>query len=235
MESQQLKQLGLWEGFFFRWTRRFSRSFFSGILNIWCGLKIKGLHHITGLEQCIFAPTHASHLDFWAVLEGIDPLLVEKTYVAAAFDYFYQSPWRKLITNLISFHNFPFPRHAVTPATYRRLYEILRAGLSLLIFAQGSRMRDGKLLPFKPLLAMLAMESGIPLVPVAVQGTFAALPAGRWWPRRHPITVVFGEPIYPDRFRPSSSGRSIHKAVRCLNEELMLRIQRLWEMSEKMQ
>ena len=72
---------------------------------------------------------------------------------------------------------------------------ILQAGYPLLIFPEGTRSVTGKLQPFKPGLGLLAIETGVPVVPTLIEGTFEALPKGRLLPRRSKIKVTFGEPV----------------------------------------
>lgn len=207
-----------------RLTQNLGRLTLNGVLRRWCGWSAEGAEHLAGLSQAVLAPTHASHLDFWAVLAGLPPGLRQRTYVAAAEDFFYARWWRRWVTRLFSYHNFPLNRRQDTVGEYGRLRQILAEGFSLLVFAQGSRTRDGSLPPFKPLLALLAVDSGVPLVPVAVRGTFEALPAGRWWPRRAPIAVRFGAPLIPTL----AAGELPPKAARRLNQELEAQVRTLY-------
>lgn len=208
-----------------RLTQNLGRLAFSLVLRRWCGWSAQGHEALAGLKQVVLAPTHASHLDFWAVLEAMPAGLRRRTYVAAAEDYFYARPWRRWLTHLVSYHNFPLDRRRATLGEYDRLRRLLAEGFSLLMFAQGSRTRDGSLLPFRPLLAMLALDCGVPLVPVAVRGTFEALPAGRWWPRRSPVTVRFGAPLIPRM----EKGELLPQAARRLNRELEEQVRRLYD------
>ena len=171
------RQLGIAPGFL---ATACQQLVFAGMRHwLWqrCALQIKGGENLTGISQAIFAPTHTSHLDFWAVLAGLPKPLQQKTYVAAAKDFFY-TPQKRWLTWLWSYHNFPFDRQSVSPQAYRHLGQLLQQGLSLMIFPQGSRARDGRLQPPKPIAAMLAADQNVPLLPVAVQGTHGALPPG---------------------------------------------------------
>jgi len=96
---------------------------------------------------------------------------------------------------------------------------LLQAGLSLLLFPEGSRSRDGHPQAFKPIASMLAADTGVPLIPVTVRGTFASLPAGRWLPRRRPIRVAFAHPIVPSEETGAVTG-SFHARIRRI--QLML-------------
>lgn len=57
----------------------------------------------------------------------------------------------------------------------------LDAGISIMIFPEGTRSKDGKLLPFKDGAFRLAIEAGVPILPVAIAGTEACRPKGSKW------------------------------------------------------
>lgn len=227
MDTTVLRALGSPTTPWFHLTQNLGRLTFSGILRAWCGLSFEGQEHVAGLTQCVLAPTHASHLDFWAVLEGVTPGLRRKTYVAAATDFFYQHAARRALTRWFSYHNFPLNRRAAGLDQYQRLRALLQAGYSLLAFAQGTRTRDGGLLPFRPLLSMLAADCGVPIVPVAVMGSFQALPAGRVWPRRHPIRVRFGAPLKAETGKDKPE--LLPQAAKRLNKAVMRQVETLYQ------
>jgi 1-acyl-sn-glycerol-3-phosphate acyltransferase len=68
-------------------------------------------------------------------------------------------------------------------------------GYSYLIFPEGTRSRDGRLGPFRRGGFFLALESGAPIVPVTVRGTFELMPKGQWFARPGRVLVAFHEPI----------------------------------------
>lgn len=75
----------------------------------------------------------------------------------------------------------------------------LRDGISVMMFPEGTRSRDGLLKPFKAGAFELAVATGLPVLPIVVGGTGDALPARGFVLRgRHPITLTVLPPIEPD-------------------------------------
>lgn len=73
--------------------------------------------------------------------------------------------------------------------------ERLRQGWSVVSFPEGTRSRDLAVHPFKTATFAAAIEAGVPVVPVAIEGSGRALPPEGWHPRPGRIRVLFGEPI----------------------------------------
>ncbi|HYP13705.1 MAG TPA: lysophospholipid acyltransferase family protein [Bryobacteraceae bacterium] len=85
------------------------------------------------------------------------------------------------------------PREAVkTMAEAGRI--IRERGISVLIFPEGGRSLEG-LLPFKEGAAYIAIKAGVPVVPVALDGTLAVLPMGSMNVRPGHVTLRVGDPI----------------------------------------
>jgi 1-acyl-sn-glycerol-3-phosphate acyltransferase len=73
-------------------------------------------------------------------------------------------------------------------------------GLNMTIYVEGKRSFDSKLLPFKKGPFYLAMECGVPVVPVTIAGTFSLMPKGRFAIKPGTATVIFHPPIEPQDF-----------------------------------
>jgi 1-acyl-sn-glycerol-3-phosphate acyltransferase len=71
----------------------------------------------------------------------------------------------------------------------------MRRGHSVVMFAEGTRSPDGRLLPFKKGGFVLALSNGFPIVPVTISGSRAVLPKGRRDVRPGVIEVVIGHPV----------------------------------------
>lgn len=226
VDRKTLRQLRLGVNAFFRLSQVVSLTGMNVVLKHWCGLSFQGREKLTSLKQCLLAPTHYSHLDFWAVLQGLPQTLRQTTYVAAARDHFYQKSLWTFFVKLGSYHNFPFERTTLTAGNYRRLMAMIKAGCSLLMFPQGTRSRDNGLKPFKAMMAMLAVECRVPIVPVLISGTWEALPAGHFLIKPHPIEVHFGDPLIPQPLAPGSR-RDLPKRARAFNQQVMASIEQM--------
>jgi 1-acyl-sn-glycerol-3-phosphate acyltransferase len=82
----------------------------------------------------------------------------------------------------------------------RAAKEVLRQGLNMLIYVEGKRSFDGKLLPFKKGPFYLATECGVPVVPITITGTHEVMPKGRFAIKPGLVTVNFHPPIEPEKF-----------------------------------
>lgn len=103
-------------------------------------------------------------------------------------------------------------------AVMARARHYLAAGMSVSIFPEGTRSPDGKLLPFKPGAFKLAVQAGVPLLPVVVAGAGQGMPKGGPWIRPARLTVRILGPV-------STAG--LHACdVRALRDDVRSRMQR---------
>jgi 1-acyl-sn-glycerol-3-phosphate acyltransferase len=182
-------------------------------------VRVEGLDVLETLRPpVIFISNHSSHLDAPLVLCSLPDAWRPRTAVGAAADYFFDVWWRAAATALV-FNAFPVERAGGARAT-RTAEELLRDGWNLVVFPEGTRSRDGWMQRFRTGAARLALEHGVPVVPVAIRGSFAAMPRGRGWPRggRFPISVRYGPALHPD---PSDEIRAFSDRMRAGIARLM--------------
>jgi 1-acyl-sn-glycerol-3-phosphate acyltransferase len=165
--------------------------------------RVLGRQHLAAVHSpALFVANHSSHMDTPVILRALPPAWRRRTAVAAAADYFYRVPWLAHLVSL-AFNTVPVQRKGEGPVvdSASKLERRIEEGWSMLIFAEGTRSRDGVVGRLRSGAAVLAAEHGLPIVPVFVAGTHAVMPPGRRWMRRgrrrHSIAVYFGPPFRP--------------------------------------
>ncbi len=94
-------------------------------------------------------------------------------------------------------HLFVDRRHPDRRGILRRWRALVSEGLSLIIYAEGGRSRDGRVAPFKGGSFLLAIEAGLPIVPVAIIGTRNVMPKDRLRTEPASVTLIIHDPIQP--------------------------------------
>jgi 1-acyl-sn-glycerol-3-phosphate acyltransferase len=183
-------------------------------------LDVHGLEYVRELEgPALFVANHSSHLDTAVLLTTLPKQRRRRTAVAAAADYFFDVWWRASGSS-IAFNTFPIERKggslSSTPA------DLIADGWSIVVYPEGTRSVDGVMGRFRMGGAWLAVHNQVPVIPVGLRGTYAAMPRGRGWPvpGRPRVSVRYGAPIVP---RPDETPREMQpkivKAVRALVAE----------------
>jgi long-chain acyl-CoA synthetase len=130
----------------------------------------------------IVAANHASHLDTGLVKYALGEQ-GEALVALGAKDYFFEDPVRRMyfenFTNVV-----PMERHGSLRESLRLAGDVIRDGYILLIFPEGTRSDTGVMADFKPSLGYLAMTNKCGILPMYLHGTHAAMPKGRYLPKR---------------------------------------------------
>ena len=178
-------------------------------------LETFGQNHVPRKGAAILAANHASFLD--PILIGIRARRPVRFLVAAEF---YRD--RRLNALLRSLGAIPVGGNAGMVSSFRHITEVIRSGGLLGIFPEGGITRDGAMKPFRAGTAVLALQTGVPVVPIHMGGTFDALPRAAKWPRFVPVTLRIGEPIcvaahrHPKAEEIAALTESIRNAVAAL-------------------
>ncbi len=172
------------------------------LMDLYTRRRVTGHEHLAALEApVLFVSTHASHMDTPALLRALPREWRRRTAVAAAADYFFEKRWLAAVVSL-AFNTVPVARKGEGADGASELVSLLEDRWSLVIFAEGTRSRDGTVGRLRSGAALLAAERGLAIVPVYVSGTHEVMPPGRAWMRRdgrrrRPIGIHFGAPIRP--------------------------------------
>jgi 1-acyl-sn-glycerol-3-phosphate acyltransferase len=169
-----------------------------GVRMVGVRIAVRGMENLQAGRNYIFMANHSSNLDppvLLPTIPGRCSVLVKKEVFRVPI----------LGTGMKMTSLVPVDRSDRESAieSVNAAIAVLRQGLHMLIFPEGTRSSDGRLLPFKKGPFHLAIDSGVFVVPVTILGTFELWPKTRFALRPGTATVVFHMPIdprsYPDR------------------------------------
>jgi long-chain acyl-CoA synthetase len=155
-------------------------------------LGARGTGNIPAQGNFILAPNHTSYLDGFAVILSLTFSRFRNIYSLGLSDYFTGFAKRQFARIA---HVIPMDSSAYLNKALQISAHLLKGGGSLAVFPEGGRSYDGNLMEFKKGVGILAVELGVPVVPVHISGAFDALPRSAIFPRLKKITVTFGEPL----------------------------------------
>ncbi len=146
------------------------------------GWEVKGREHVPRTGGLVVASNHVS---FWDP-PLIGAVLPREVHYLAKEELFSTPVFGWLIR---SYNAIPIRRGRVDLSGMARAIEVLRRGEVMLMFPEGSRMRDGELHPARPGVGMMAVNADVPVVPCYVSGSSRPR---QWFTRRTRVRVWFG-------------------------------------------
>ena len=152
---------------------------------------VEGLDRITPGKTYVFVSNHQSIYDTPVIFASLPYQL--RIIAKASLARFPVLGWHLRRGG----HLFVDRKHPDRLGILRRWRALVSEGLSLIIYAEGGRSGDGHVAPFKGGSFLLAIEAGLPIVPVAVIGTRESMPKGRLETRPADVTLIIHDPIAP--------------------------------------
>jgi 1-acyl-sn-glycerol-3-phosphate acyltransferase len=161
-------------------------------------LEPSGLEHLTARMPCIYVVNHQSNVDIWALLSMIPP----PTRFVAKKSLF-RIPvlgWAMAATGFI-----PIDRanRGRAMRSLKAAADKVRAGRPVLLFPEGTRSRSGALQPFKKGPFHLALQAGVPVVPIVISGSWNVLPPKSLRVSPGPVQVRCLPPVEIEEFLPT--------------------------------
>ncbi len=166
-------------------------------------LRVEGVGRLPAAGSFILAANHHNYLD-GVVLGVASPRPIAFLVMPRVFRAtFLHPPLHRRIGSI------PVNLERPDPGAIKRVLRVLDAGRVVGIFPEGPFSQEGRLVRGQPGAALIALRAGVPVVPAAIEGTFEALRARRFYvPRLHPLSVRFGEPLYFGRPSHRPIGRA---------------------------
>jgi len=160
---------------------------------LWAGgarMRVEGIENVDFSAPHFFVANHQSLLDVCALFAALPTALhfvIKKELARVPFLGWYARAMGMVFVDRAA--------RSQAYASIRRTGGLVREGRSVMAFPEGTRSRDGSVGPFKSGLFVTAIEAGIPVVPVAIEGTGRILPPHGFRARPGRIVVRIGTPI----------------------------------------
>jgi len=193
------------------------KIFVSLIFKLFYPLKVTGLDNLPQEGAMILVANHSNYFD--PLYLGV---VIPRKINWMVLRPFYDLWWLKWLFKATSC--FPVNIDKPNIGTIKRALMILKQGKVLGIFPEGGRSKDGELKEGKLGVALLALISGAPVLPAAIEGAFEAYPPGAILPKPRIINVNFGKILTFDRI---DKGRIDGKTLRMITKQIMKSIERL--------
>lgn len=170
-------------------------------------VKMTGYEKLRKGQPYIFVSNHASWLDppiMFLHLGANHALLVKKEL--------YKIPILGQGLNLIGCAKIDRSNREAAIASTRRAAERVRQGRSFIVYPEGTRSPDGTMRPFKKGAFHLAIEVGVPVVPVTVNGTYRIMPKGTIGVTPGTVHLIVHDPIDVSQYTSEQAGELAERA-----------------------
>lgn len=173
------------------------------------GVTVAGRDNIHG-GPAVYMPNHQSHFDVFAIL-GYLNVQFRWTVKKELFDI----PLLGLAMKRAGYIRIDRLNHEKAMESMTLAAEKIRAGTSIVIFPEGTRSADGNLqFPFKKGGFHLALQAGVPIIPVTVQGSRDVLPKNGIKVKPGKINLILGKAIYPAGHDVNSLMEEVYKSIK---------------------
>jgi 1-acyl-sn-glycerol-3-phosphate acyltransferase len=179
-------------------------------------LTIEGLEHLPEGEASFLIGNHQSALDIPIVIMAFkgDVRFMAKSTL-------FRIPIFGWALRMYGYVPVDRTRARITLDALNRMYaRVGRDPISLVVFPEGTRSSDGRLLPFRRGTMKICRRVGLPVVPFAIAGSHNVTPPGRLRARPGHVRLTFGEPI-PAPEVAAMSNEELHDRIRKLIADML--------------
>ncbi len=155
-------------------------------------IEVKGRENIDPNTSYVFVANHQGAYDIWAIYGYLNHNF--KWLMKKGLEKIAMVGWACKCAGHVFVDDSSV---AGIKETISEAEQTLKHGMSLVIFPEGSRSWDGKMIPFKRGAFMLAAEFKLPVVPVTIDGSFKAMPRMTYNMTPTTIKLTIHKPIYP--------------------------------------
>jgi 1-acyl-sn-glycerol-3-phosphate acyltransferase len=163
---------------------------------------VEGLSRLTPATTYVFVANHQSHYDTPVVFSSLPYQL--RIIAKDSLAKFPVLGWHLKRGG----HLFVDRRDPDRTGILKRWRALVSEGLSLIVYAEGTRSSNGRVARFKAGSFLLAIQAGLPIVPLAIIGTRGVMPKGRLRTEPGKVTLVIHDPIAP----PAITQPTVHDA-----------------------
>jgi 1-acyl-sn-glycerol-3-phosphate acyltransferase len=185
---------------------------------------VVGRENIPGKGPVIFAGNHLSFIDSVFLPVVLD----RQIFFLAKSDYWHQKGFIGFLQRLFfkGTGMIPIDRSGgqASEASLNTGLKVLARGDQLGIYPEGTRSPDGRMYRGRTGVARMILESGVPVIPVAMLDTDKVMPTGSVIPKVRRVGIIFGEPLDFSRFHGLESDRFV---LRSITDEIMYELNRL--------
>lgn len=191
------------------WSRSFFRLMFLPV-------SVDGIEHIKPGQSYVFVANHQSMFDVWLVYG----------WLPVVFKWLMKAELRKMpfvgTACKAAGHIFVDRRNAkAAMESLREVEKQLVNGVSTVIFPEGTRSLNGEVGRFKRGAFQIAMDLGLPVIPLSLDGCYDVLPKGKLFVQWHPVHMHIGEAIDLHQFQDAEGKPDANAAIEAVRDAVI--------------
>lgn len=187
-----------------------------GLAHLFFRFRVEGEEQIPRTGGVLLAANHASYLD----IPILGCAVRRRLWHLGRRDLFFP----RLRPLLQALGWIPISADRLDRKGFELAIDLIRRGKAVVIYPEGGRSLTGKLRTGKPGIGIVVAQTGCPVIPVHIGGTYDALPPGAFWPRMGPLSVRFGQALSFDEKLGELPEKAFYREV---SRRVMLKIAEL--------